>query len=486
MIEIKKGWHHPIGKELLSGLVVCMALMPEVIGFSIVAGVDPMVGVYSSFCISVITALFGGTPGMISAAAGAMALVLASLVKEYGVQYMLAATILTGIIQMLLGLFKIGRLMKYIPKPVMIGFVNALGIMMFKAQVEHFQGAPILIILAILGIGIIYLFPRINKNIPSPIVAIIAITGIVMIGGFDIKTLGDMGNITNQLPKFLMPSVPFNLETFTIILPYAISLSLVGLVESLLTSQLLDDMIDTKSDKDRECMGQGLGNVVAGCFGGIAGCGMIGQSITNHTYGGRGRLSTLMSGTFMMLFVILFNKVVIQIPVVALAAVMVVVSITTFNWQSIKRMKKVPKTDTAVMLVTVLVVLITHNLAYGVVIGILLSAIFFVVKISEIHVEQVVDNEVNYLVKGQLFFASTEKFIESFDYETQVKEVKIDLSQTKLWDESAVAAIDKVVLKFHKNGTSVQLIGASKNCHKLLEEVALHNKEGGLEALSAH
>lgn len=486
MTEIKKGWHHPIGKELLAGLVVCMALMPEVIGFSIVAGVDPMVGVYSSFCISVITALFGGTPGMISAAAGAMALVLASLVKEHGIQYMLAATILTGIIQMLLGVFRVGRLMKYIPKPVMIGFVNALGIMMFKAQIEHFQGAPILIVLAILGVGIIYLFPKVNKNIPSPIVAIVAITGIVMIGGFDIKTLGDMGNITSQLPQFLIPAVPFNLETLTIILPYAISLSLVGLVESLLTAQLLDDMTDTKSSKDRECMGQGLGNVVAGFFGGIAGCGMIGQSITNHTYGGRGRLSTLMSGTFMMLFVILFNKIVVQIPVVALAAVMVVVSITTFNWQSLKRMKKVPKTDTIVMLATVAVVLMTHNLAYGVVVGILLSAIFFVAKISEIHVEQVVNSEADYVVKGQLFFASTEKFIESFNYEAQVREVKIDLSEARLWDESAVAAIDKVVLKFHKNGTSVQLIGASEKCHQLLEEVALHNKKGGLEGLSAH
>lgn len=480
------GWHEPIGKELLAGLVVCMALMPEVIGFSIVAGVDPMVGIYSSFCISVITAVFGSGSGMISAAAGAMALVLAGLVKEYGVQYMLAATILTGIIQMLMGAFKVGRLMKYIPKPVMIGFVNALGIMMFKAQVEHFQGSLILIALAILGVAIIYLFPKLNKSIPSPIVAIAAITGIVMIGGFDIKTLGHMGDITSQLPVFLIPSVPFNLETLSIILPYAVSLSVVGLVESLLTSQLLDDMTDTKGSKDRECVGQGLGNIAAGFFGGIAGCGMIGQSITNYTYGGRGRLSTLMSGTFMMLFVIAFNKVVVQIPVVALASVMVVVSITTFNWQSIKRMKKVPKTDTIVMLTTVVVVLITHNLAYGVVAGIILSALFFASKISEIHVERKAGKEVSYLVKGQLFFASTEQFIESFNYEEKVDEVTINLAQAKLWDESAVTAIDKVVLKFHKNGTKVRLTGASESCHKLIEEIALHNKPGGLETAAAH
>lgn len=486
MNNANNGWKHPIGKELLAGLVVCMALMPEVIGFSLAAGVDPMVGVYSSFCISIITALFGGTPGMISAAAGAMALVLAGLVKEHGVQYMLAATILTGIIQMFLGVFKVGRLMKYIPKPVMTGFVNALGIMMFTAQIEHFQGSPILIVLAILGVAIIYLFPRINKAIPSPIVAIVVITGIVMLGGIDVPTLGDMGNITTQLPQFLIPSVPFNMETLKIVLPYAVSLSLVGLVESLLTAQLLGDMTDTKMNKDRECIGQGLGNVVAGFFGGIAGCGMIGQSITNYTYGGRGRLSTLMSGTFMMLFIIVFNKIVVQIPVVALAAVMVVVAFKTFNWQSIKRIKKVPLTDTIVMLATVVVVLMTHNLAYGVVVGIILSAIFFVAKISDIHVEQAAHNENSYLVNGQLFFASTEKFIESFHYETKATQVKVDLSGAKLWDESAVAAIDKVVSKFYKNGTKVELIGVSRSCNKLLEDMALYNKEVDLESSSGH
>lgn len=486
MNKVNNGWKYPIGKELLAGLVVCMALMPEVIGFSLAAGVDPMVGVYSSFCISIITALFGGTPGMISAAAGSMALVLASLVKEHGIQYMLVATILTGIIQILLGAFKVGRLMKYIPKPVMTGFVNALGIMMFTAQIEHFQGSFILIVLAILGVAIIYLFPKINKSIPSPIISIVVITGIVMIGNINIKTLGNMGNITTQLPQFLIPNVPFNMETLKIVLPYAISLSLVGLVESLLTAQLLGEMTDTKMNRNRECIGQGLGNVVAGFFGGIAGCGMIGQSITNHIYGGRGRLSTFMAGTFMMFFIIVFNKIVVQIPVVALAAVMVVVSFKTFNWQSIKRIKRVPLTDTIVMLVTVVVVLMTHNLAYGVVVGIILSAIIFVAKISEIHVEQIVGDENSYLIKGQLFFASTEKFIESFNYETEAKQVKMDLSGAKLWDESAVAAIDKVIAKFSKNDIEVKLVGVSESCNKLLEDMALYNKESGSEATETH
>lgn len=486
MERINKGWQHPIGKELLAGLVVCMALMPEVIGFSLVAGVDPMVGVYSSVCISIITALFGGSPGMVSAAAGAMALVLASLVKEHGIQYMLAATILTGMIQMLLGFFKVGRLMRYIPKPVMIGFVNALGIMMFTSQLDHFKGSWVLIVLAVLGVAIIYLLPKLTKAIPSPIVAIAVITGIVMFGGLEVKTLGDMGNITSQLPVFLIPDIPFNLETLFIILPYAVSLSLVGLVESLLTSQLLDDLSDTKNDKNKECIGQGLGNIVAGFFGGIAGCGMIGQSITNHTYGGRGRLSSLMSGTFMMLFVMIFNQLVVQIPVVALAAVMVVVSITTFNWQSIKRMKNVPKTDTLVMLVTVAVVLMTHNLAYGVVAGIVLSALCFAIKIADIHVSRQSEGKICYQVQGQLFFASTEQFVESFNYSETAEAIWIDFSHAKIWDESAVAAIDKVVMKYDKMGTKVHLIGMNENCHRLIKRMALHDKPGGLKLTTGH
>lgn len=487
MNQRKKEWLGNIKGDLLAGIVVCMALIPEAIGFAIVAGVDPMVGVYASFCISLITSIFGVRPGLISAAAGATALVLASLVRDYGVEYLFAATILTGIIQIILGYLKIGNLMKFIPKPVMIGFVNSLAILMFQSQLSHFEGSSILLVLGAIGISIVYLFPKITKSIPSPIVAIITLTIIVSIFNIDIKTLGDMGRVTNELPKFLIPNVPFNMETLMIILPYAISVSLVGIIESLLTAQLVDDLTDTPSNKNRECVGQGLGNIVAGFFGGIAGCGMIGQTIINNNYGGRGRLSTLTAGSAMLFSIIILNKLVIQIPVVSLAAVMVVVSISTFNWSSLKRITKVPKSDTAVMFSTVIVVLLTHNLAYGVIVGIIVSALSFASKISEVTVTRN-DNlgYVKYVVEGQLFFASTTKFINSFDYNEKVHSINIDFSNVKIWDESAVDAIDKVVIKYHKNNIEANLTGLSDKCLELIDNMAIYNKPGGLEMASGH
>ena len=483
----KEEWFSNIKDDLLAGIVVCMALIPEAIGFSIVAGVDPMVGVYASFCISLMTSIFGGRPGLISAAAGSTALVLASLVSKYGVEYMFAATILAGIIQIILGYFKIGNLMKFIPRPVMIGFVNALAILMFKSQLKYFQGGYILLVLAAIGVSIIYLFPKITKAIPAPIVTIITLTLIATIFKLDVKTLGDMGKITTELPKFLIPSVPFNMETLSIIFPYSLSVALVGIVESLLTAQLVDDLTDTPSDKNQECVGQGLGNLVTGFFGGIAGCGMIGQTIINYSYGGRGRLSTLMAGTAMLYSIILLNKFVVIIPVVSLASVMLVVSFTTFNWSSLKRIKKVPKSDTFVMVVTVIVVLATDNLAYGVIMGIVLSALFFASKISEIFVErEQVHGYVKYEVTGQLFFASTTTFVNSFEYNKDKEAVEIDFSNVKIWDESAVDAIDKVVIKYHKNNVKVNLIGLSKSCSKLIEDMAIHNKPDGLDMASGH
>lgn len=487
MKEFKQEWFGNVKGDLLAGIVVCMALIPEAIGFSIVAGVDPMMGVYSSFCISVIIAIFGGRPGMISGAAGAMALVLVSLVKNYGIEYMLAATILTGIIQVILGFLKIGNLMKFIPKPVMIGFVNALGIMMFTSQLQHFEGPHVLLILGGIAIAIIYLLPKLTKTIPSPIIAIIALSLIVFIFKIDVKTLGDMGKITTDLPKFLIPNVPFNIETLRIILPYSMSLSVVGLVESLLTAQLVDDLTDTSSNKNRECVGQGLGNVVVGFFGGIAACGMVGQTVINQSYGGRGRLSTFVAGVSMLTSVIVLNKFVAQIPVVALGSVMVVVASSTFNWGSIKKISKTPINDTIVMITTVIVVLLTHNLAYGVIVGIILSALFFSSKISEISVKKIEqDGKVVYVGEGQLFFASTSKFINSFDYTENLNSVDIDCSNIKIWDESAVDAIDKVVIKFHRNGVTANLIDMNEDCVALVDKIAIHNKKGGLESGIGH
>ncbi len=473
---LKKEWFGNAKADLLAGIVVCMALIPEAIGFSIVAGVDPMVGVYASFVISVITAIFGGRTGLISAAAGATALVLASLVKSHGIEYLFAATVLTGIIQIILGLCKIGNLMKFIPKPVMIGFVNALGILMFQSQIAHFQGSYILIVLGLVGIGIIYGLPKLTKAVPSPIFAIIIISIIVWVFKIDIKTLGDMGEISGSFAAFHLPQVPFNSETLRIIFPYAVSVALVGIVESLLTAQLVDEMTDTPSNKNRECLGQGLANIGAGFFGGIAGCGMIGQTITNQTYGGRGRLSTLLAGVFMLGSIILLNQFVVQIPVVALASVMVVISFSTFNWKSLRRIKTVPVTDTIVMVCTVAVVLFTHNLAFGVVAGTVLSALIFAGKMSSIHVHKCQESKnATYKITGQLFFASTTSFIEAFDYNIDSDSVDLHFHKAKIWDESAVDAIDKVVLKYRKNKIKANIIGLSNTCVELVDKISTHN-----------
>ena len=477
MSKIKEEWLGNVRGDLIGGIVVCMALIPEAIGFSIVAGVDPMVGVYASFTLSLITSIFGGRPGLISAAAGSTALVLASLVKNYGIEYMFAATILAGVLQVILGYLKFGNLMRFIPKPVMIGFVNALGILMFKSQLKHFEGGIILLVLGAIGIFIIYMLPRLTKVIPAPIVAIITITIIVIAFNINVKTLGDMGKITTELPKLSIPKIPFNLETLSVIFPYSISVALVGIVESLLTAQLVDELTDTPSNKNRECVGQGLGNVVTGFFGGIAGCGMIGQTIINNTYGGRGRLSTLTAGTAMLFSIIILNRFVTKIPVVALASVMVVVAISTFNWGSIKRIKKVPKSDTLVMISTVVVVLLTNNLAYGVVVGIIISSIAFVSKISDINIEKKeVKGYVKYIVKGQLFFVSTTKFIDSFEYNEKTDTINIDFTNARVWDESAVDAIDKVVIKYKKNNINVNLTGLNEKSLDLIDKIGTYNK----------
>ncbi len=486
MKELRQEWLGNVKGDLLAGIVVFMALIPEVIGFMIVAGVDPMIGVYATFCITLITAIFGGRPGLVSAAAGAMALVLASLVRDHGIQYMFAATILTGILQMIFGYLKIGNLSKFIPKPVMHGFVNSLGIMMFISQLEHFQGNPMLLVLGGIGIAIIYLFPKLTKKIPSPIIAIAGVTTIVLVFNIEIRTLGDMGRITSELPQFILPNVPMNFETLSIIFPYAMSLSIVGIVESLLTAQLIDEITQTSSNKNKETVAQGLANIVSGFFGGIAGCGMIGQSMVNLNYGGRGRLASAVAGTLMLSSMILFSDFITKVPVVALAAVMVIVSLTTINWQSLKRIKRVPLTDNIVMLTTVGIVVYTHNLAYGVVAGTLLSAIFLGIKSSKVQVNKIDCNGMTYIISGQLSFLSCSDFIQAFDYQETIKEVTIDFTNVRLWDESAVDAIDKVVIRLHKAGIKTNLIGLSPSCELLLEQCAIHNKSGDLEVVAGH
>jgi SulP family sulfate permease len=473
-----QSWFGNIKGDILSGLVVALALIPEAIAFSIIAGVDPMVGLYASFTIAVTIAFIGGRPGMISAATGAMALLFIDLIAEHGLQYLLAATVLTGIIQILFGVFKLARYMKFIPRSVMVGFVNALAILIFTSQLQHFEGEQwIMYGLVGLTLAIIYLFPYLLKAVPSTLIAIVVITALSIFMNYGVRTVGDMGTISQTLPQFLIPNISLTIETIVIILPYSLALAVVGILESLLTATIVDDMTDSESDKNVESRGQGIANIVTGFFGGMAGCAMIGQSVINVKSGGRGRLSSLVAGVFLMFLIVVLGDIVVQIPMAALAGVMIMVSISTFDWNSIRTLHLVPRSDAMVMVVTVLTVVLTHNLAIGVFTGILLSAIFFVSKISRVRVDSTLKgNKRLYEVKGELFFASVTELITMFDYKEDVREVEINLSRSHIWDDSAVAAVDKVVSKFESNGIQIEVTGLNEDSTELV--VKLANKLG--------
>ncbi|MBT95721.1 MAG: sodium-independent anion transporter [Acidimicrobiaceae bacterium] len=482
ILHPKSNWFQNPKAEILSGLVVALALIPEAISFSIIAGVDPKVGLYASFSVAIIISFSGGRSGMISAATGAMALVVVSLVEEHGVSYLFAATILAGIIQIIFGRIGIGDLMKFIPRTVMIAFVNALAILIFLAQIPHIllsnqsDRGNLSMNLVFIGVGlfIIYLFPRFSKAIPSPLVAIVSVTLMAILFKIDLPTVGDMGELPNSLPGLSFPDVPLTFEMLKIIFPYSLTLALVGLLESLLTAQLLDDLTDTSSNKNMESRGQGLANVVTGFLGGMAGCAMVGQSIINYRSGGRARLSTLSSGVFLFILVIAFGDFVAKIPMPVLVAVMIMVSISTFDWSSIRpaNLKAVPVTETAVMVTTVGTVLMTHNLAYGVGVGVLLSAVFFVRNLSRV-VRVTISNsssstELRYLVTGELFFASVEGLVQDFNYDfIEGQKVKIDLSGARIWDTSAVVAIDTVLNKFLERGIETELVGLNRHAKRL-------------------
>ncbi|MEK4385955.1 SulP family inorganic anion transporter [Solibacillus sp. FSL W7-1436] len=468
MQSLKQQWFGNVRGDILSGIVVALALIPEAIAFSIIAGVDPMVGLYASFSIAVIIAFVGGRPGMISAATGAMALVIVNLVADHGLQYLLAATILTGVIQVLFGVFGIAKLMRFIPNSVMLGFVNALAILIFMAQVPHFlgEGTMTYVFIAV-TLLIVYILPRFFKAIPAPLIAIILLTAVTFMFNVELKTIGDLGSITQSLPSFFIPDVPLNLETLSIIFPYALALALVGLMESLMTAQIVDDMTDTKSDKNQEARGQGIANLINGFFGGMAGCAMIGQSIINVKSGGRGRLSSLVAGLFLMFLILVLGNVVVDIPMPVLVGIMIMVSIGTFDWGSFKYLAKAPRTDAIVMLATVAAVVYTHNLAIGVVLGVILSALFFVASISKVRIHQ---NRGVFIVEGPLFFASTQNFIQTLE-EAKENYVTIDLTSSHLWDESAVGAVVKVVTKLEEQGKTVKVIGMNPASEKLYKQL---------------
>ncbi|SBS31853.1 C4-dicarboxylic acid transporter DauA [Marinomonas spartinae] len=485
MIEsIKRDWFSNIKNDTLSGTVVALALIPEAIAFSIIAGVDPKVGLYASFCIAVVISFFGGRSAMISAATGAMALVMVSLVKEHGLQYMLAATILTGVFQIIAGYLKLGNLMRFVSKSVVTGFVNSLAILIFMAQLPELTNVTwVVYAMTAAGLGIIYLFPYvpvIGKSLPSPLVCIVVLTIFSIYNGLDIHTVSDMGALPDSLPTFLIPDIPFNLDTLLIILPYSLSLAVVGLLESMMTATIVDELTDTGSNKNRECKGQGVANIFTGFIGGMAGCGMIGQTVINVKSGGRGRLSTFIAGLFLLIMVVFLGKWIGQIPMAALVAVMIMVSIGTFSWDSIINLKKHPMSTNIVMIVTVCVVVATHNLSIGVLVGVLLASLFFANKIGRFMVvKSDIDEEAahrTYKVVGQVFFASSDQFNSSFDFKEALDTVTIDLSDAHFWDITSVAALDKVVIKFRREGAEVKVIGLNEASATVVDKFGVHNK----------
>jgi len=490
---LKQSWFSNVRGDLLAGTVVALALIPEAIAFSIIAGVDPKVGLYASFCIAVITAIVGGRPGMISAATGAMALVMVTLVRDHGLEYLLAATLLTGVLQILAGIMKLGLLMRFVSRSVVTGFVNALAILIFLAQLPEITGDNATgIVIAVLAAGliIIYGLPYITKAVPSPLVCIVVLTGAAIYFGLDLRTVGDMGALPDSLPIFLWPDVPLTLETLQIIFPYAVTLAIVGLLESMMTATIIDDLTDTPSNKNRECVGQGVANIGAGLIGGMAGCAMIGQSVINIKSGGRKRLSSFAAGVVLLVMVVFLGDWVAQIPMAALVAVMFMVAIGTFSWSSVADLRRNPKSSSIVMIATVVVVVITHNLAMGVLLGVLLSALFFARKVGDILYigSDISDDGMHrtYHVVGQVFFTSAEQFIAGFDFKEALDKVTIDLTRAHFWDITAISSLDKVIIKFRREGAAVELEGLNEASTTLVDRFAVHDKPDAIEKLMGH
>ena len=491
LTRLRSEWLGNVSADLLAGLVVALALIPEAIAFSIIAGVDPRVGLYASFSIAVVVAITGGRPGMISAATAATAVLMVTLVRDFGLQYLLAATVLAGLLQIGAGLLKLGFVMRFVSRSVMTGFVNALAILIFLAQLPELLHVPTLTYFMVAGgLAIIYLVPRVTRAVPSPLICILVLTGLSMALGLEVRTVGDMGDLPSTLPVFLLPDIPWTWETLTIIFPYSAAVAAVGLLESLMTASIVDELTDTSSDKNRECIGQGIANTATGFIGGMAGCAMIGQSMINVKSGGRGRLSTFSAGVFLLLMIVFLGDWVKQIPMPALVAIMIMVSIGTFSWSSISNLKHHPLSSSVVMLATVITVVATHNLAIGVLVGVLFSGLFFAWKIAQIfRVSSILsedETQRTYAVEGQLFFASTADFSAAFDFKEALDKVIIDLRNAHIWDISSVTAVDMVVLKFRREGAEVELIGMNEASETLVDKLGVHNRPDALERLLGH
>ena len=454
--------------EVLAGLVVALALIPEAIAFSLIAGVDPRLGLFASFTMAVSIAFLGGRPAMISAATGAVALVTAPVAREHGVDHLIATVILAGVVQVVLGLVGVAALVRFIPRSVMIGFVNALAILIFLSQMPHLVGVPGLVYLLVaVGIAVMVLLPRLTRAVPGPLVAILLLTVATLAASIDVPTVGDEGELPDSLPSLLVPDVPLTWETLQIIAPYALAVALVGLLESLLTAKLVDDVTDTHSDKTREAWGQGAANVITGLFGGMGGCAMIGQTMINvKASGARTRISTFLAGVFLLVLVVGLGDVVAVIPMAALVAVMIMVSVATFDWHSVHpaTLRRMPRSETSVMVATVAVTVATHNLAYGVLVGVLVAMVLFarrVARFTTVTRLETPDAEGRrvYAVTGELFFASSKDLVHQFDYARDPDDVVIDLSDAHIWDASTVATLDAITTKYAAKGKTVTVTG---------------------------
>ena len=468
--------------EVLAGLVVALALIPEAIAFSIIAGVDPRVGLFASFTMAVSIAFLGGRPAMISAATGAIALVIAPVVREYGMDYLIATVILGGVIQVALGLAGVAKLMRFIPRSVMVGFVNALAILIFLSQVPHLIGVPWAVYpLVAAGIAVMVFLPKVTRVVPAPLVAIVGLTIVTVAASIAVPTVGDQGQLPDSLPSLFLPNVPLSLETLSIIGPYALAMALVGLMESLMTAKLVDDVTDTHSNKTREAWGQGSANIITGFFGGMGGCAMIGQTMINvKGSGARTRISTFLAGVFLLILVVGLGDIVGIMPMAALVAVMVMVSVGTMDWHSLSpaTLRRMPKSETLVMVATVAVVVVTHNLAIGVIVGVIVAMIMFARRVA--HFTRVVDvahpdaDTRVYAVVGELFFASSNDLVYQFDYVGDPKNIVIDLSQSHIWDASTVATLDAITTKYHSKGKNVTIIGLNEASNERHERLAGH------------
>ena len=489
--SLQREWLANPRADILAGIVVALALIPEAIGFSIIAGVDPRVGLYASFSIAFIIAFVGGRPGMISAATAAVAVLVVPLVRDHGIDFLFAATILMGIIQVVAGFLRLDMLMQYVSRSVITGFVNALAILIFIAQLPQLVGVTwVTYAMVAGGLAIIYLFPRLTRAVPSPLVAIVILTILSIYGALNVNTVGDMGELPSTLPAFLIPNVPLTLETLQIILPYSLTMAAVGLLESMMTAQIVDDLTDTGSDKRREMKGQGIANFATGFLGGMGGCAMIGQSVINVKSGGSTRLSTLVAGTFLLFLIVVLGPLVAQIPMPALVAVMIMVSIGTFSWRSIKDLRTNPWQSSVVMIATVVIVVWTHDLAQGVLAGVILSGLFFASKVKRLFTVTSAlsaDGKARtYRVAGQVFFASSDSFTAAFDYKEVIDHVVIDVSDAHFWDISAIGTLDKAILKFRREGTAVEVIGLNDASAAMVERYAIHDKPGADAQLGAH